>query len=172
MTDADCITITAGTICTGSCLCGGATINRDGQARYDAAISGIMTGLCPCAASPPPRCLGGTCVVCTGGPGDPPECGISVHADAGVVCMQTGGGGGGSPDGGSCDLESTAKCSDGTTYDVKCSCPAATCFCSETFGQGGGGSSSGGTMFAGCAESCSPGTVALAYQACGFPIPQ
>jgi hypothetical protein len=57
----DCISITSGTLCSGSCDCGGSTINKDGQARYDAAISGIMFGACPCPAPPPASCKLGMC---------------------------------------------------------------------------------------------------------------
>ncbi len=70
----DCIEITAGTICSGSCACGGATINVADEGRYDAAISGIQTGACPCPAELPPSCVAGKCVFCGFGPNSPPGC--------------------------------------------------------------------------------------------------
>jgi hypothetical protein len=175
--DADCVPITAGDICTGACLCGGVTINRSGQARYDAAISGIMPGPCLCPAQPVPQCIGGTCGFCTGGPTDPPGCGGTVQVDAGpVVCIQTGGTAVGVGDAGMCSMQASEKCTDGTAYVVDCSCPAATCTCMETFGQGGGssggGSSSGGLPFSGCMSGCGPTAVMPAFKACGFPLPQ
>jgi hypothetical protein len=59
----DCIEITSGEICPTSCLCGGSTINKDGQAKYEAAISGIKTQNCPCAAGPIPSCVHGKCTM-------------------------------------------------------------------------------------------------------------
>ena len=61
------------------------------------------------------------------------------HEDAnsgepGVACSlgTTGVAGGG----GSCKVNSSETCSDGTTYAVECSCPTATCSCSESSGHG------------------------------------
>jgi hypothetical protein len=62
-TASDCIEITSGEICPGSCECGGSTINKDGQAKYEAAISGIKTAACPCAAGPLPECVHGKCTM-------------------------------------------------------------------------------------------------------------
>jgi hypothetical protein len=166
--------IAAGKLCTGGCLCPNGTINRSGQARYDATVSAIQSsGVCPCPGVPPPQCLGNTCVLCMGGPADPPECTVSIGVDAGIFCMQTGGGSGSGGSGdaaASCDFGSSETCSNGTTYSVKCSCPAAMCFCSEQFGNGG---STGGAPFMGCGpNNCGPSSVPMAYQACGFPAPQ
>jgi hypothetical protein len=69
--------------------------------------------------------------------------------------------------GGSCEVHSTESCSDGKTYDVACSCPAATCACSESSGQSG--SSGGGIPFSGCTANCAPSSIDLAYESCGFP---
>jgi hypothetical protein len=168
--DADCILVRLGTICTGQCICGGETINRSEQARYDAAISGIMPVSCPCPPPLPPQCLGNKCVVCTGGPADPPECGAPEHVDAGLVCMETNAHGSGGGDAGSCGVGATETCSDGTTYTFKCSCPAATCYCLESSAHGGG--SGGPVPFAGCWDNCARRSLLLAYQACGFPLPQ
>jgi hypothetical protein len=60
-TSADCIDITSGTLCPGSCDCGGSTINKDGQAKYNAATAGIKFGGCPCPAPLPPMCISGMC---------------------------------------------------------------------------------------------------------------
>jgi len=63
-TSADCVGITAGTLCSGSCDCGGSTINKDGIARYDAAISGLTFSACPCVAAGKPECVFGSCTIC------------------------------------------------------------------------------------------------------------
>jgi hypothetical protein len=63
----DCIDITTGQLCTGSCSCGGSTINRAGQAAYDSAISTVMLAACPCPAEGTPECVAGQCTIC--GPG-------------------------------------------------------------------------------------------------------
>jgi hypothetical protein len=92
------------------------------------------------------------------------EAGRSVMP--GVTCSlgTTGVAGGG----GSCEVKSSETCSDGMTYAAECSCPAATCSCSESSGQGG--SSGGGIPFTGCTGTCSfTLSVELAYEACGFP---
>ena len=72
--DPDCTIITAGQYCTGICTCGNATINTAGEARYRAQIAGIPTTACPCAFPGTPRCVQGTCTICTFGPGSPPGC--------------------------------------------------------------------------------------------------
>lgn len=176
----DCVNISTGMICTGDCLCSaGAAINVSGESRYQADLSAIATGACPCPAEFPPACIAHRCTVCSGGPSDPPECGNQVITiDAGVVCRQqrsgSGGSGssGGSTDSGpTCTVQEAESCSDGNSYNVTCTCPDAVCFCSESFGQGGG-SSSGGMSFQGCADACGASSFALAYQACGFPVPQ
>jgi hypothetical protein len=71
--DSDCIGITAGEVCNGSCDCGGAVINVSGQARYEQAISGIVFADCPCIAGPIPTCVQGTCTRCGLG-ANPPGC--------------------------------------------------------------------------------------------------
>jgi hypothetical protein len=75
MTMSDCIEITAGTICTGGCSCGGSSINQSGQARYDAAINSIMTAACPCVFPGTPTCVQGECIMCNAPEGaDPADC--------------------------------------------------------------------------------------------------
>src|SRR5580704_3121666 len=54
--DADCVEITSGTICNGSCACGGSAINVDGKARYQSQVAGITTAGCPCAYPGNPTC--------------------------------------------------------------------------------------------------------------------
>jgi hypothetical protein len=61
---ADCIGITSGKLCSGGCDCGGSTINRDGEGRYKAAVSGLTFEACPCAADGKPTCVFGTCTLC------------------------------------------------------------------------------------------------------------
>ncbi len=67
-TNSDCISVTSGDICPGSCACGGSTISQSGEAQYEAqygaAISRIPLGTCGCPLSGIPECVGGTCVVC------------------------------------------------------------------------------------------------------------
>lgn len=71
-TSSDCVGITSGEICTGSCECGGATINADGLNRYSAAISGIVAGGCPCFEPGTPTCVQKQCILCgLGQPGCP-----------------------------------------------------------------------------------------------------
>src|SRR5580658_7799893 len=51
----DCISVSAGLICTGACLCGGqGAISASAQAQYNAALSSIQTiDDCPCAGYGP-----------------------------------------------------------------------------------------------------------------------
>lgn len=67
-TASDCVTITAGEICTDSCACGGSTINKSGQGRYDEQIASLdahggMGGVCHCPVEKVPECLHGTCTI-------------------------------------------------------------------------------------------------------------
>jgi hypothetical protein len=170
----DCFVITTGTICTGACLCGGSVaINVSGEPRYQAEVSAVATGLCPCPPELPPACSGHLCVACTGAPTDPPDCfgHPPPPADAGSVSVCMGGptsGSGGGGDSGVCSLSARERCSDGTTYDVTCACPDAVCTCTQQ--SGNGGSSFPGKPFQGCADGCAPSAVNLAYEACGFPL--
>jgi hypothetical protein len=68
--------------------------------------------------------------------------------------------------GGSCSVMVSEKCG-GTTYQASCSCPAATCSCSQM--SGGTGSGTTGLHYSGCSSSC--GDESFAWTACGFPIP-
>jgi hypothetical protein len=70
---AECISITSGEVCSGQCACGGSTINKSGEAKYESEISGIVSEDCPCVADGIPECVSGTCVLC-GGPHSPPGC--------------------------------------------------------------------------------------------------
>jgi hypothetical protein len=72
--DPDCTIITAGQYCPNICTCGNATINVAGEGRYRAQIAGIPTTACPCAFPGTPRCVQGTCTICTFGPGSPAGC--------------------------------------------------------------------------------------------------
>jgi hypothetical protein len=169
----DCFVISTGKICTGACLCGGnAAINVGGESRYLAEVNSIATDLCPCPPTLAPACSGNRCVACTGAPSDPPECFGPPPIDAGVLYCKQGPSGGSSSggDAGVCSLKTTESCSDGTTYNVACSCPDAVCTCNLSSAHGG--SSSGGFPFKGCAAGCDPSTLTLAYDACGFPLPQ
>jgi hypothetical protein len=73
-TNSDCMPITAGTLCSPSCFCGGATINVDGQARYNAEVAPITDEGCPCPYAGTPTCSNHQCILCKGGPNDPPAC--------------------------------------------------------------------------------------------------
>jgi hypothetical protein len=72
--DSDCIEVNQGAICTGSCLCGGASINKVDQGRYSSVVNEISTELCPCASWGPPVCNGGKCASCQPGPNRPAKC--------------------------------------------------------------------------------------------------
>jgi hypothetical protein len=168
---ADCFVISTGKICTGACLCGGsAAINVGEQGRYLAEVNSIATDLCPCPPELPPICSKHRCVACTGATSNPPECFGPPPIDAGVLCKQGPNGGSSGGDAGVCGLKTSESCSDGTTYTAACTCPDATCTCSLS--SGNGGSSSGGAPFKGCPAGCGPSTLTLAYEACGFPLPQ
>jgi hypothetical protein len=88
----------------------------------------------------------------------------STGFDAGpppIVCeMGPGSGSGGQS---SCSVQASETCSDGTTYQVDCSCPSGTCTCMQTSGMSGSGGD--GIPFSGC-PSC---TIGEAFAACGFP---
>jgi hypothetical protein len=64
--DSDCVEITSGTVCNGSCECGGSVINVDGQARYNQATAGIVPGACSCPAWGSPTCVQDKGVFCLG----------------------------------------------------------------------------------------------------------
>ena len=73
--DTDCTMITAGTLCSDSCMCGGATINTDGLGRYNMEVSALgTTGTCPCPAEGVPRCIANKCTICGFGPDQPLGC--------------------------------------------------------------------------------------------------
>ena len=63
MLASDCVDITAGELCSGSCRCGGSAVNQSEQARYDKATAGLRLGLCPCPAELPPLCVGNKCII-------------------------------------------------------------------------------------------------------------
>ena len=79
--DTDCINVTLGPICAGyNCTCGGAAINADGQARYDAVIASVPPGpgpRCQCPYFGRPRCVHAQCLYCPSSIGPmpaPPGC--------------------------------------------------------------------------------------------------
>lgn len=72
--DSDCIQITSGEICSGSCACGGSTINADGQSRYDQQLSQVQLAPCACPAFGVARCITGTCTLCKYGPNGTANC--------------------------------------------------------------------------------------------------
>jgi hypothetical protein len=72
--DSDCVEITGGVICDGSCACGGSAVNADGQARYDQTIAQVTLAPCNCPALGAPRCLKGQCMLCAFGPNPTPGC--------------------------------------------------------------------------------------------------
>lgn len=76
--DTDCVEITSGTICNGSCECGGSAININGQARYQAQVAGITPSGCPCFDGGKPTCVNHTCTLCT--PGSGGSCSVTVDA--------------------------------------------------------------------------------------------
>jgi hypothetical protein len=81
-TSSDCIGIVSGVLCSTSCLCGGSTVNKSGQARYDAALSELsrIGPECNCPAQPAPECVHGTCTLCDSFEGRNPAC-----SDGGTV---------------------------------------------------------------------------------------
>jgi hypothetical protein len=62
-TASECTTITAGEICSDTCLCGGTTINKNGEARYAKEIAGLGHGECSCPNQPIPACTHGKCTL-------------------------------------------------------------------------------------------------------------
>ncbi|HEY3817430.1 MAG TPA: hypothetical protein VGL81_09680 [Polyangiaceae bacterium] len=75
-TSDDCIGITAGVLCPGSCECGGAAVNISEQLRYQTTIAelGMSVGGCPCPAPGPIGCVQNKCTVCGYGAGQPAGC--------------------------------------------------------------------------------------------------
>jgi hypothetical protein len=69
----DCVQVTAGQICTGSCECGGAAINASSYVQYMEATSAIEPAGCPCASDGEVDCIDNTCILC--GPGA--DCGVA-----------------------------------------------------------------------------------------------
>lgn len=67
--DTDCVEITSGTICNGSCECGGSVINIDGQSRYQSQVAPITPSGCPCAYDGNPKCINHSCTLCAPGAG-------------------------------------------------------------------------------------------------------
>src|ERR1019366_7166364 len=67
----DCVSVTAGTLCSGECACRGSLINVDGQARYNQAITGIVPAMCACPSWGEPACVQDRCVFCGFTPNQP-----------------------------------------------------------------------------------------------------
>jgi hypothetical protein len=89
------------------------------------------------------------------------------NVEAGIPCNQTVTETTGSMEG-ICELGIAGRCLDGT-YSIKCSCPEATCFCTQS-------SSTSAVEFtvpfaAGCLMNCSAASIPVANEACGFPLP-
>ncbi len=117
-TASDCTTIQTGTVCSGSCGCGGTPVNTSGLARYQAATSGLSFEACPCAELPI-GCVNGQCTTCmftttSGACTDGGETGF----DAGPEAGDTGGGDGGGK---------TCVNIDVSSYDQSCN-SAMDCF--------------------------------------------
>ena len=80
--DSDCLAATGGTFCSNApwCMCPGATINVDGQSRYDAILQEIQSNLkpgpggCSCPFFGTPRCVAKLCTLCGGAAGNSPGC--------------------------------------------------------------------------------------------------
>ncbi len=69
----DCIGITPGVLCPGSCTCGGAAVNVSEQLRYQNTIEQLGTSsACPCVAGGAIACIQNECTLC--GLGNQPEC--------------------------------------------------------------------------------------------------
>lgn len=98
--------------------------------------------------------------------GEPVDATPVLDSPAPIVCSSNGMGGssGGPTDGGPppCETSESETCSDGTTYNVDCQCPQATCTCTVMATNGGSG---GSVAYAGC-PSC---TTANLFALCGFP---
>jgi hypothetical protein len=72
--DPDCTIIPTGTLCTGGCACGSASIAASDLPKFTAATAAIHTLACPCEYPGAPRCVQGTCTLCTTGLGGPAGC--------------------------------------------------------------------------------------------------
>jgi hypothetical protein len=75
-TNSDCIIISAGELCSNDgCRCGGWSINKSDEARYEKAVPPVAPGAmqCECPLIGHPKCVHGTCHDCGGliGPHDP-----------------------------------------------------------------------------------------------------
>jgi hypothetical protein len=92
--------------------------------------------------------------------GDGSQSGSSQPGNSGVTCTSKAGG----TTGAECHVTATESCTDGSNYDVECSCTTGICTCLESTNSGG--SSSGASSF-----DCPPGAdcAAYGYAACGFP---
>jgi hypothetical protein len=118
--DSDCVDVTTGKLCTGSCQCGGTAINTSGQSRYESDIAAIGRGAaCPCPFEGEPRCVQGACTLC--GPGD-----TTAGCSDGGTGQDDGGGpsDAGSPDGGG-PVDARPACVDIvlSSFDVSCNSP-------------------------------------------------
>jgi hypothetical protein len=151
--------------------CGGQTTGgADGGPGSSSSSGGPITG--SSSGTPSGNSSGSSSGTTSGSSsGDEPvDATVTIDAPAPIVCMSNGVGGssgGVEPDGGPPPCETTASesCSDGTSYQVDCQCPSATCTCSAM--TTAGGSSGGNTvMYPGC-PSCAPGPGLFAL--CGFP---
>jgi hypothetical protein len=75
-TESDCVVVSAGLLCAGQCACSNSAISVSDEALYDAEVSPVKPGACPCAQPLPGalRCVQGQCAYCSGALGEPPGC--------------------------------------------------------------------------------------------------
>ena len=63
--DSDCVAINRGPLCENGCACGATdAIASSEMPRYRAAVSGVQTMACPCAAPDVARCVNQNCTLC------------------------------------------------------------------------------------------------------------
>jgi hypothetical protein len=63
----DCMSVTEGLLCPGSCDCGGAAVNISERIRYQETLLGNATSTCDCVAPAPISCVDKKCTVCSRG---------------------------------------------------------------------------------------------------------
>jgi hypothetical protein len=59
----DCVMVTTGELCSGSCDCGNTPISASAESQWQEDVAGIQFAACPCFAPPPPACVNDLCVV-------------------------------------------------------------------------------------------------------------
>ena len=101
----------------------------------------------------------------SGGSNGGDSSGASGGGGGGVTCTSSVGGGGSSGAGGGCEVSSAGTCSDGTSFDINCSCPAGTCTCSKQTSSSGTQTSQ---VSIACPQACSLVSGDSLVQACNF----